>query len=107
LGGVGNGVDPASNTILRRTGTSTATVIVAGSGLDNNYRAELPGTRRAITTPRVGVGSRNFTVDDASPFQVGDPVILLHPSTAAWIAAMKNGGVTDANIWTPGSIDIR
>ena len=107
LSGVGDGADPATNTILQRSGTSTATVIVAGSGTDNDFRPEVAGTRRQITTPRVSVGSRSFTVDDASPFTVGDPIIILHPSTAAWIAAMDNGGVTDANTWRPGDIDIR
>jgi chitodextrinase len=107
LSGVGDGADPATNTIIRRTGTSTAPVIVAGSGTDNDFRPEVAGTRRAITTPRVSVGSRSFTVDDASGFRVGDPIIILHPSTAAWIAAMDNGGVTDADTWRPGEIDIR
>jgi hypothetical protein len=107
LSGVGNGDDPTTNTILRRTGTSTATVIVAGSGTDNDFRPEVAGTRRAITTPRVSVGSRSFTVDDANGSRVGDPIILLQPSTAAWIAAMDNGGVTDANTWQPGDIDLR
>jgi hypothetical protein len=107
LSGVGDGADPATNTILQRSGTSTATVIVAGSGIDNDFRPEVAGTRRSITTPRVGVGSRSFKVDDASPFSVGDPIIILHPSTDAWIAAMDNGGVTDANTWRPGAIDIR
>jgi len=107
LSGVGDGTDAASNTIIRRTGTSTATVIVAGSGTDSDFRPEVAGTRRSITTPRVSVGSRSFNVEDASGFRVGDPIIVLHPSTAAWIAAMENGGVTDANIWQPGAIDIR
>lgn len=107
LSGAGDGADPAANTIIRRTGTSTATVIVAGSGTDSDFRPEVAGTRRAITTARVSVGSRSFTVDNASGFRVGDPVIVLHPSTAAWIAAMDNGGVTDANVWRPGEIDIR
>lgn len=107
LSGVGDGADPATNTIVRRTGTSTATVIIAGSGTDSDFRPEVAGTRRAITTPRVSVGSRSFTVDDANGFRVGDPIIVLHPSTAAWIAAMDNGGVTNANTWRPGDIDIR
>jgi hypothetical protein len=107
LSGVGDGSDPAANTILQRNGTSTATVIVAGSGLDHDFRPEVPGARRSITTPRVSVGSRSFNVDDASPFSVGDPIIILHPSTEAWIAAMDHGGVTDANTWAPGSVDIR
>jgi hypothetical protein len=107
LSGAGDGADPATNTIIRRTGTSTATVIVAGSGTDTDFKPEVAGTRRAITTPRVSVGSRSFTVDDANGFRIGDPIILLHPSTAAWIAAMDNGGVTDTNTWRPGDIDIR
>jgi hypothetical protein len=107
LSGVGDGEDPATSTIIQRSGTSTATVIVAGSGTDNDFRPEVPGTRRLITTPRVTVGSRSFNVDDASPFAVGDPVIILHPSTPAWIEAMDQGGVTDANTWRPGEIDIR
>jgi hypothetical protein len=107
LSGVGDGADPATNTIIRRTGTSTTTVIVAGSGTDNDLRPEVAGTRRTITTPRVSVGSRSFTVDNANGFRVGDQIVLLHPSTAAWIAAMDNGGVTDANKWRPGDIDIR
>jgi hypothetical protein len=107
LSGVGDGADPQTNTIVRRTGTSTATVIVAGSGTDDDFRPEVAGTRRAITTARVSVGSRSFAVADASGFRVGDPIILLHPSTAAWIAAMDNGGVTDADTWRPGDIDIR
>jgi chitodextrinase len=107
LSGVGDGADPATNTILQRSGTSTATILIAGSGTDNDFRPEVPGTRRLITTPRVSVGSRSFEVDDPSPFSVGDAVILLHPSTAAWIAAMDNGGVTDANTWRPGDLDIR
>ena len=107
LSGVGNGADPVSNTILQRTGTSQATIIIAGSGLNDNFQSEVAGTRRQITTPRVPVGSRTFTVDDASPFAVGDPIIILHPSTAAWIEAMNKGGVTDANVWNPGEIDIR
>ena len=107
LRGVGNGADGASSTTLRRTGTSTATVIIAGSGTNDNFQSEVAGTRRQITTPRVPVGSRTFTVDDPSPFAVGDPIVILHPSTAAWIAAMQSGGVTDANVWRPGEIDIR
>lgn len=107
LAGSGDGDDPAANTILRRTGTSLANVIMAGGGADDQFRSEIPGTRRPITSPRVGVGSRVFTVDDASGFAVGDNVIVFHPSTEAWIAAMDRGGVTDANVWRPGDIDIR
>jgi chitodextrinase len=107
LAGVGDGEDPATNTVLYRTNTSTATVIIAGGNTNDQFRSEIAGTRRPITTQRVSVGSRAFNVDDASGFVVGDNIIIHHPSTAAWIDAMDNGGVTDANIWKPGEIDIR
>ncbi len=107
LAGVGDGYDPAVHTILRRTGTSQASVIVAGGGSNDQFRSEIAGTRRAITSPRVSVGSRVFTVDDPSPFAVGDTVIVWHPSTQEWLEAMDLGGVTDANFWRPGQIDIR
>lgn len=107
LAGVGDGDSSTSNTILRRTGTSTADVITAGGGANDQFKSELANTRREITTSRVTVGSRSFTVNDATPFAVGDNVVILHPSTAAWISAMNNGGVTDANVWLPGQIDIR
>ena len=61
----------------------------------------------SITTPRVGVGLAQLHRRRCLALRVGDPVIILHPSTPAWIAAMDNGGVTDANTWRPGDIDIR
>ena len=107
LAGVGNGDSSTSNTILRRTGTSQADVITAGGGANDTFKSEITGTRREITTSRVTVGSRTFTVSDATGYGVGDNIIVHHPSTAAWIAAMNNGGVTDENVWTAGSKDIR
>jgi hypothetical protein len=107
LSGVGDGDDPLANTILRRTGTSTADVITAGGGSDDSFSSEITNTRRPITTPNVQVGSRTFAVSDATPYAVGDNVIIHHPSTAAWLAAMDNGGVTDANTWKPGEIEVR
>jgi len=107
LAGVGDGDNSASNTILRRTGTSTADVITAGGGANDQFKGEVAGSRSQITTAFVQVGARSFEVDNPGLYAVGDNVVVLHPSTAAWITAMNNGGVTDANIWKPGEIDIR
>ncbi len=107
LAGVGDRDDPRSNTILRRTGTSTANVITAGGGNDDGWRSEVAGSRSQITTPRVQVGSRSFEVDTPGLYRVGDEVILWHPSTQAWIDAVNRGGVSDQNFWRPGEIDIR
>ncbi|HEY1111237.1 MAG TPA: peptidoglycan-binding protein, partial [Opitutaceae bacterium] len=106
LAGMGNGDDPASNTILRRTGTSQAAIIQAGTRNDA-FRSEIPTTRSQITTDRVQVGARSFEVDQPTLYRVGDPVIIFHPSTQAWLDAVNRGGVTDNNYWRPGEIDIR
>lgn len=106
LSGAGQGDDPASNTILRRTGTSQAAIIQAGNRNDA-FRTEIPNTRSQITTERVQVGSRSFEVDQPALYRVGDPVIIFHPSTQAWLDAVNRGGVTDNNYWRPGEIDIR
>lgn len=63
LAGVGDRDDPSANTLLRRTGTSTANVITAGGGSDDSWRSEVPGSRSQITTPRVQVGARSFEVN--------------------------------------------
>ena len=107
LAGVGDGDASATNTLLRRTGTSLADVITAGGGTNDSFKSEIAGSRVQITSPNVQVGSRSFTVDNPAPFAVGDPVVIFHPSTAGWITAMNQGGVTDANVWKPGEIDTR
>lgn len=106
LAGAGHGDDPATNTILRRGGESTRDVIQAGTRNDA-FAGAISGTRSQITTARVQVGSRSFEVDHPEYYRVGDAVIIHHPSTQAWINAVERGGVTDANFWKPGEIDIR
>jgi len=107
LAGVGDRDGPPASTIIRRTGTSTASVITAGGGSDDSWRSEIPGSRSQITTPRVQVGSRMFEVDTPGLYRVGDEIIIWQPSTQAWIDAVDRGGVTDANFWRPGEIEIR
>jgi hypothetical protein len=106
LSGVGEGDDPAGNTILRRTGTSQTPIIQAGNRNDG-YRGEITGSRAQITTPYVFVGSHSFEVDRPELYRVGDAIIVWQPSTQAWLDAVNRGGVSDANFWKPGEIDLR
>lgn len=106
LSGAGNGDDPATNTIFQRTGTSQAALIQAGNR-DDQFQSEVAGTRSQITTARVQVGSQSFDVDHPEYYHVGDPIIIWHPSTQAWLDSVDRGGVTDTNYWKPGEIDIR
>jgi hypothetical protein len=106
LVGVGNGEDPSENTIIRRTGTSTEPVILAGGGVNDYFRSEIPGTRTDVTSPRVQVGARSLEVADASSFRVGDAVIVFQPSTDAWLDSINRGDTNGDTPWQAGEIDI-
>lgn len=101
--GSGSGGDPASDTILRRTGTDTSPVLVVGNAdRHDRFRTPVPDSRASIVTPRVTVGSRSFAVDDASAFSVGDTVVVEHPVTAEWIQAVDGGGTAADPDWQVG-----
>jgi len=105
LRGTGNGNDPSSNTILKATGNSSnqRTVIIAGGGKSTSWRDEVPNTRTDIITDSVLVGSSIFEVEDASPFQVGDNIIIYHPCTELWLEAIDYGGTHSDPNWAVGS----
>lgn len=94
LRGIGDGDDPATNTILWATGNSPnqRTVLIAGGGAATKWREEVPNTRTNITSDSVLVGDNVFEVEDASKFSIGDNVIIYHPCTAEWLAAIDSGG---------------
>ncbi|MDR2674722.1 MAG: peptidoglycan-binding protein [Opitutaceae bacterium] len=114
LAGAGMDAEPRQNTILRRTGASTAPVILAGGGAAGRpFAAEVRGTRSDIVTPRVAVGARSFEVADASGFRAGDAVLVVQPSTEAWIKSVNAGDTFPDRaagrtaVWKPGELDIR
>lgn len=101
LRGSGRESDPENNTILIGTGSGDVeTVIQAGGTVD--WADEVPDTRTDIVSDLVGVGSRTFTVADASKLSVGDNVIIFHPHTQEWIDAIDGGGVRDGEPWPVG-----
>ncbi len=105
LRGSGDGADPARDTIIQATGNTPVSrdVIVLGGGASTGWRGQVAGTRTDITTDWVKVGSRSFEVADASALKRGDNIILIHPCTEAWLAAIDHGGTaTDAG-WTVDS----
>jgi len=108
LAGAGDGGEPGKDTILRRTGHATDPVIRAG-GKDaaDQFKTAVPGTVTAITSPFVPVGARSFEVASADGFQVGDTIIIAHPSTEKWLKAVDYGGTGKGARWQPGEIDIR
>lgn len=103
LYGSGNGDNPASNTIIYGTGTDNRTLIEIGGGTEDHlWNAQVSGTVTNITDAVVPVGSKTFTVQDASPFSVGDNIIIYYPFTNALLAAMDHGGTQGASDWDMG-----
>lgn len=106
LRGSGDGADPSKNTIIQATGNTPVSrdvIVLGGGGASTGWRGQQPGTRTDITSDWVQVGARSFDVADASGLKRGDNIILIHPCTEAWLAAVDHGGTaTDAG-WTVDS----
>ncbi len=105
LRGSGDGEDPATNTILRAVGDTPhqRVVIVVGSGDNNRWAPELPGTRTDIVSELVQIGDRQLEVADPGAFAVGDHIVIVHPCTDKWLAAVDDGGTASDGPWTADS----
>jgi len=108
LHGSGDGEDATSNTIIRGIGNipDERTLIRIGTNNKSGFGGQVAGTRQNIISPYIPTGSRTIEVADASVYNVGDNIIIKHPSTAAWIAAVDNGGVGSDAPWEPNTINL-
>ena len=108
LRGSGDGEDAASNTIIRGVGNvpDERTLITIGTKNKSGFGGQVAGTRQDIISPYIPAGSRTIEVADASVYNVGDNIIIKHPSTTAWIEAVDNGGTGSDAPWNPGEINL-
>ena len=108
LRGSGDGEDATSNTIIIGAGNipDERTLIRIGTNNKSGFGGQVAGTRQDIISPYIPTGSRTIEVADASVYNVGDNIIIKHPSTAAWIAAVDNGGVATDAPWEPNTINL-
>jgi len=108
LRGSGEGTSTADNTILlgKFDTPHQRTLIVIGGNEKTRWRDEVPGSRVNITSEYVPAGSRTIKVEDASKYSEGDNMIIRHPSTNEWLAAVDYGGTAGDVLWQPGEIDI-
>lgn len=92
--GVGDGDDPATNTILKGIGNNPhqRTILIAGGGNSTKWADAVLGTQQDIVTDSIMVGDRIFEVADASPYSIGDNIIIYHPCTQAWLTEIDSGG---------------
>lgn len=86
LRGVGDGDDPAVDTILRGTGTTQRSLVIVGQS--SGFASGIGGTVHNIVDKYVPVGATSLRVDSTANWNVGDPIIVFRPSTAEWISAI-------------------
>ena len=110
LRGAGDGEDPATNTVLVRSGENQDAVVALGRieavvG-DAIVRRDESQGEAAILDDVVAIGARTFTVDHPERFAVGDDVVVHHPATAEWLAAIDGGGTATDDPWAVGAMPI-
>jgi len=98
LRGAGEDFDTLNNTVIYATGDSLSqpTVIIAGGGKTGSNGTAWSSAMTSdvnIISDTVYVGDRSFKVADASPFTVGDNIVIVHPKTISWLQAVNFGGV--------------
>ncbi len=107
LRGAGGDEDPASNTILHRTSLGQDPIIYAGrndleGGNEALIRRDNSRLASLITDAFVPVGSTSFNVDEPSRYAEGDEIVVLHPTTLAWLSAVDFGGTASDPGWRVG-----
>ncbi len=108
LRGSGDGSSPDSNSILLAVGDSPhqRTVLVAGGGSASKWKEQVSGTKTNITSDTVLIGTNSFEVQNASPFKVGDNIIIYHPCTDAWLQAINYGGTHSTDAGAEPGVDV-
>ncbi len=67
---------------------------------DNQWKSDVDGSRSAITSSEVPIGSRSFKVADPGKFDVGDLVVVEHDPKPAWFTAVDDGGTGSDPGWS-------
>ena len=96
-------------TVLYATGDSPHQRDVAVIGASTRIwgEAEKSGTRQYIQDAIVPVGAKTLTVTNGSAYRVGQQLIVYHPCTAEWLAAIDYGGVPYPDPSAPSDPDER
>jgi hypothetical protein len=98
--GEGDGEDGTTLKIVDDGGTAVKIFSITDG---NKSPTEVPGTRHMLTDPYVPLGARWFRVDGTSGLAVGDTVMVVRPSTTAWIDALG----MSAYGWAAGGYDMK
>jgi len=111
LKGKGDGENIANNTLIYRDNPNNdLPIIKVGNDIswnDQNYK--ITDTQTNITTDFVQVGSRSFEVEDASHYNVGDHIVIYHPDSEEWLAAVDYGNTgthESSALWEQGQLEV-
>lgn len=101
LRGNGDGRENQEATVIYGTGNTPVqrNLITLGGGSNTQWKGEVGGTRQNITNDFVQVGSYSFDITDANNYTIGDNIIIYHPCSATWLAAIDNGGTGSDPNW--------
>ena len=96
-------------TVLHATGDTPhqRDVLVVGGTSRVWGGSEKKNTRQAIIDETVVPGAMEIHVADASCYRVGQPLIIYHPCTPQWLAAVDYGGVPYPDPTAPDDADER
>ncbi len=109
LRGSGDDDDALHNTILYAVGDTPhqRDVVLIGNSSRIWGNTQVIGTQQNILDDSIPCGSRTLTVADGSKYQVGQPLIIFHPCTQEWLAAVNYGGVPYPDPSSPSDPDER
>lgn len=105
LRGSGDGEDPSMNTVLMGIGNvpNQRSILIVGGGRATNWGSRIPSTTSLISSDTVFVGDYTFNVENPENFAVGDNIVINHPCTNEWLAAIDGGGAVSEGPWSFGS----
>ncbi|MDO5987085.1 T9SS type A sorting domain-containing protein [Flavivirga amylovorans] len=109
LRGVGQDSDPSTNTIIESTSTNSSTIPIRGgytSSVNDSWTTRITGTTTKVTSSFIPAGSRTIALEDVSLYQVGDNIVITHPSTNAWLSSIDNGATASDAPWVTGELDM-
>ncbi len=86
LQGAGRGADPTVNTIIKssRSGKDETVFYLGNPSPFPGWTVPASGSNKTVTSPSIPIGQRSFQVDDASPFRVGDMVVISQALNDSW-----------------------
>ncbi len=104
----GQGDGPGGTRLVARGTDRRALITIAGRG----ERQVDPSSAVTIVDDYVPVGARRVRIDRGGVLRAGDTIVVEHPSSEAWIAALGMDHFPPADKgfwlnWQPGKMDVR